>query len=174
MEPTELKLVLVGDEHQFDPKPCQSLMDDKLEWEFARCDPQQSPEHLEVRLKGDMPLMAPQSISQNFIAYDVQGSSHGDHPVSLYQVGSYGSCLSAIRSRLICAMERDFSSRGAPKICAVKSFQEGTHVNQRVPETFVNSPLPIESFFCTFTHGIPNTQPQARSMRSNSISSMQE
>ena len=49
-----------------------------------------------------------------------------------------GSCLSAVRSKLICAMEGDFSSKRAPRMCAVKSFQEGTHVNQRVPDTFVN------------------------------------
>ena len=67
VEPTELKLVLVGDGGQFDPKPFQSLMEtyDMLEWDFACCEPQQNPEpHLEVRLKGDMPLMAPYSTSQ--------------------------------------------------------------------------------------------------------------
>ena len=146
MEPSEFKLVLVGDESQFDPKPSQSLMEtfDKLEWESAPCDPEQNPEpHLKIRLKGDIPLMAPRSTSQNSIAYDIKGS---DKFTQLYQVGSYGSCLSALRSRMICEMEGDFSSKGAPRMCVVKSFQSGSHVNQQVPDTFVNSPLPIESF----------------------------
>ena len=31
-------------------------------------------------------------------------------------------------------------------MCAVRSFQEDTHVNQLVPDAFVNLPFPIESF----------------------------
>ena len=43
---------------------------------------------------------------------------------------------------------------------AVKAFQPGTHVNQQVPDTFVNSPLRIESFLHIYA-----TRHQARSMR---------
>ena len=60
--------------------------------ESSHCDPQQNPElHLEIRLKGDMPLMAPHSASQNSLAYDIKGSdkfTHDDNPASLYQVRS--------------------------------------------------------------------------------------
>ena len=72
----EFKLVLRGDEGQFDPKPIPTLMEtyDKLECEFALCDPHYNTEpHLEIRLKGDVPLMAPHSTS---IASDVK--LHGD------------------------------------------------------------------------------------------------
>ena len=86
----------------------------RLSGSLHPCDPQQNPEpHMEIRLKGDMPLMALHSTSQNSIACDVKESNqltYSDSPVSLYQVGSYGSCLSALRSRMICAIEGDFSS----------------------------------------------------------------
>ena len=75
---------------------------------------------------------------------------------------------------MICAIEGDFASKGAPRLCAVKSFQMGSHVNQQVPDTFVKSSLPIESFLRFHTFGVPNTQLQAGGMRSNSTSSVQE
>ena len=95
-------------------------------------------------------MLQPYNTSQNPIASE--GSDRytaGDRPVTLYQVGSYGSCLSALRSRLVCAMEGEFVrfvSKGAVKMGAVKSFQGGNHINKKVPEFFAQSPLPLESF----------------------------
>ena len=41
----------------------------------------------------------------------------------------------------------DFVSTGAVKMGAVKSFQGGSHIiNRQVPETFAQSPLPLETF----------------------------
>ena len=115
---------------------------------YAPLDQHHNPEpYIEIRLKQDVPLLPAYSASQQPIAYDVKGSEkfiQGDRPVDLYQVGSYGSCLSALRSRLVCAMESDFSSKGAVKMGAVKSFQTGSHINKKVPA--YQSPLPIESF----------------------------
>ena len=88
--------------------------------------------------------------SQTQLAFDVKGSERcnesGDRPVDLYQVGSYGSRLSALRSRLTCSMEGVFTNKGAVKMGAVKSFQGGNHINKKVPAQFAQSPLPIESF----------------------------
>ena len=87
--------------------------------------------------------------SQTPLAYDVKGSerwTYGDRPVDLYQVGSYGSCLSGLRSRLLCALEGEFVSKGAVKMGAVKSFQGGNHINKKAPASFAQSPLPLESF----------------------------
>ena len=107
-------MILVGDEGQFDLKPFQTLQAqyDKVEWDYAPFDQHHNPEpYLEIRLKQDVPLLQPHSTSQQAIAYDVKGSekfTQGDRTVDLYQVGSYGSCLSALRSRLVCAMEGKF------------------------------------------------------------------
>ena len=43
-------------------------------------------------------------------------------------------------------MEGVFTSKGAVKMGAVKSFQGGNHVNKKVPAQFAQSPLPLESF----------------------------
>ena len=43
-------------------------------------------------------------------------------------------------------MEGDFQSKGAPRLCAVKAFQMGSHANFQVPDSFVTSPLLVESF----------------------------
>ena len=43
-------------------------------------------------------------------------------------------------------MEGDFSSKGAIKMGAVKSLQTGSHINKKVPASFAQSSLPIETF----------------------------
>ena len=94
-----------------------------------------------VCLKQDAPLLQSCNTSQTQLAFDVKGSERwtsGDRPVDLCQVGSYGSCLSALRSRLICSMEGVFTSKGAVEMGAVKSFQGGNHINKKVPITVAN------------------------------------
>ena len=121
-------------------------------WNHAPFDQHHNAEpYLEIRLKQAVPLLQPHSPSQQANAYDVKGSeklTQKDRPVDLYQVqlGSYGSCLSALRSRLVYAMEGQFSSKGAVKMGAVKLFKTGSLFNKKVPEPFAQSPLPIESF----------------------------
>ena len=151
---SELKVILIGYEHQdqVDLKPFQTLQSqyDKVEWDCEMLDPHHNPEpYIEIRLKQDVPLLQPYSTSPQSIAYDMKGSecyAAGDRPVDLSQVGSYGSCLSTLRSRLVCAMEGEFMGRGAVKMGAVKSFQGGSHINKKVPESFAQSPLPLETF----------------------------
>ena len=123
----DLKVILVVDETQLDVKPFQTLKEQyhQVEWDYKRLDQLHNPElYVEIRW------------------------TQGERPVYLYQVGTYGSCLSALRSRLTCAMEGMFTSKGAVKMGAVKSFQGGNHINKKVPVTvqFAQSPLPIESF----------------------------
>ena len=43
-------------------------------------------------------------------------------------------------------MEGVFTSKGAVKMGAVKSFQCGNHIHKKVPAQFAQSPLPLESF----------------------------
>ena len=122
-----------------------------MEWDDRPLDQLRNPEpYIEICLKQDAPLLQSYNKSQTQLACDVKGSERwtaaSDRPIDLYQVGSYGSCLSALHSRLVCAMEGDFVSKGAVKMGAVKSFQGGNHVNKKVPAQFAQSPLPIESF----------------------------
>ena len=81
------------------------------------------------------------------IASDVRGSqayTDGTEPASLCQMGSYVSALSALRSKMIVAMEGSFISKGAPRMGNVKHVQPGTDVNQQAPERLSGSPLPID------------------------------
>ena len=74
---SELKVILVGDEGQFDLKPFQTLQaqHDKVEWDYAPFDQHHNPEsYIEIRLKKDAPLIQPHIASQQAIAYDVKGS----------------------------------------------------------------------------------------------------
>ena len=148
----ELKVVLVGDETQLDVKPFQVPREHyhQVEWDYKKLDRLHNPEpYVEICLKQDVPLLQSYSPSQQSLAFDVKGSDRwtsGERPVDLYQVGSYGSCLSAVRSRLVCAMEGVFNSKGAIKMGAVKSFQGGNHISKKVPTQFAQSPLLMESF----------------------------
>ena len=151
VEMNELKVILVGDETQLDLKPFQTLREqyDQVEWDYKPLDQHHNPEpYIEIRLKQDAPLLQSYNASQIQLACDVKGSERwtsGDRPVDLYQAGSYSSCLSVLRSRLACAMEGDFVSKGAVKVGAVKSFQAGNHINKKVPAMFAQSALPLES-----------------------------
>ena len=92
--------------------------------------------YLEIELKGDNLLMHTWTHSQASIACDVKDSKRytdGTFLAALYQFGSFGSCLSALRSKMIWAMEGNFTSKGAPRMGEVKHFQPGTHVNSEVP-----------------------------------------
>ena len=115
----ELKMVLVGDETQLDVKPFQILREQyhQVEWDYKKLDQLHNPEpYVEIGLKQDAPLLQSYNTRQQQLAFDVKGSERwtsGERPVDLYQVGSYGSCLSALRSRLVCAMEGVFNSKGA-------------------------------------------------------------
>ena len=128
-------------------KPFQTLREqyDQVEWDYKALDQMHNPEpYIEIRLKQDAPLLQSYNTSQTQLACDVKGSDRwtaGDCPVDLCQVGSYGSCLSALRSRLVCAMEGDFVSKGAVKMGAVKSFQGGNHISKKVPGMFAQSTI---------------------------------
>ena len=102
VEVNEMKVILVGDETQVDLKPFQTLKEhyDQVEWDYKKLDQHHNPEpYIEIRLKQDAPLLQSYNTSQTPLAYDVKGSerwTYGDRPVDLYQVGSYGLCLSAV------------------------------------------------------------------------------
>ena len=78
------------------------------------------------------------STSQQAIAYDVKGSENftqGERSKGPLASGELQPLLlSTLRSRLVCAMEGDFSSKGAIKMGALKSFQTCSHINKKLPD----------------------------------------
>ena len=101
------------------------------------------------------------------IASDVKGSqayTDGSRPASLYQVGSYGSALSALQSKMIVAMEGNFISKGVRQEWEVSNFSSLAHMltNKRLNDS--GSPLPIETFLRihTCTLAIPKRDQSMR------------
>ena len=125
VEAKDFKLVILANREDIDPQPLRQIAQwhEGLEWEFKPTNPLHNPKPcLEIELKGDNLLMRPQTKSQASIAC-VKGSNRytdGSVPASLCQVGSYGSCLSALRSKMIC----DMVSYGR-KLHKQRSFKDG-------------------------------------------------
>ena len=138
VEAKDLKLVVVANEGDIDLKPIKQLRDsmEDVAWEFKPKDALHNPEpYLELQFQAENLLMHPHTCAQGMIASDVRGSNaymDACGPASLYQVGSYGSRLSALRSKVIVAMEGNFTSKDAPRMGEVKN--SGVHINQQVPE----------------------------------------
>ena len=80
---------------------------------------------------------------------DIKGSqSYTDpgQPASLWQAGSYGSALSTLRTKLLAAMEGNFTTKAAPRLQSVVQYQMGTHVNRMTPPGWTGSPIALEAF----------------------------
>ena len=148
----ELKAILVGDEHQVDLKPFQTFQTqyDQVEWGYKKLDQHHNPEpYIEIRLKQDVPLFQPCKTSQKPLVTDVKDSERytaGDRPADLYQLGTYGSCLSSLRSRLAWSMQGNFISKDSSRLHMARVFNGGTHGPAVYPEFFAQSPLLIETF----------------------------
>ena len=118
--------MVVANESDLDLKPSKRTQHqyEGLAWDFKPLNPLHNQEpYIEIQLQSETLLMNPQSGSQASNACNVKGSSRytdGQFPASLCQVGSYGSCLSALRSKMNFAMEGSFTSKelqGGVKTC---------------------------------------------------------
>ena len=58
----------------------------------------------------------------------------------------YGSALSTLRTKLLAAMEGQFTTKAAPRLSAVVQFQLGTHPNRMTPNGWIGSLLALEAF----------------------------
>ena len=150
----DLKVILVGDETQLDVKPFQILKDQyhQVEWDYKKLDQLHNPEpYVEICLKQDALLLQSYNTSQTQLAFDVKGQNVG------HQVIVQLSCISLahmahVSARcvpdlfvLIQVIQGVFTSKGAIKMGAVKSFQGGNHISKKVPAQFAQSPLPASS-----------------------------
>ena len=55
----------------------------------------------------------------------------------LWQAGSYGSALSTLRTKLVAAMEGQFTTKAAPRLTSVVQYQVGTHENRMAPSDWI-------------------------------------
>ena len=139
----DFKLVIVANREEIDAQPLRQIAQwcEGLERGFEPMNPLHNPEpYLEIELMGDNLLMHPQTRSQAATACDVKGRA------TATPMGSSSLIVpSRIRGKMICVMEGNFMSKGAPRMGEVKHFQPGTHINQQVPERLGGSPLPLET-----------------------------
>ena len=105
--------------------------------------------HLEIRRKKDTPFFQPFQLDCKPRPSDVQLAERwidGESPVDLYQVGTFGACLSSLRSRTIWPTLGNFIAKGAPRYWQASFFNGGTHLSVTYPDEWAQSPLPIETF----------------------------
>ena len=146
------EVILVGDEAQLDLKPFQTLREqyDQVEWDYKQFDQHHNPEpYIEICLKQNAALLQSYNTSQTQLACNVKGAERwtdGECPVDLYQVGTFGSCLSSLRSRIVWPTQGNFIAKGAPRYYQARLLNGGTHLTVIYPEEWAQSPLLIETF----------------------------
>ena len=116
--------------------------------------------YFKISLAKEQLLMPPINVTSDCVPKDIKGSgayTEPGQPAALWQAGSYGSALSTLRTKLLAAMEGQFTTKAAPRLSSVVQFQLGTHPNRMVPNGWIGSPLALEAFF-TFTPGMQSTR----------------
>ena len=109
---------------------------------------------MEIRLKQDIPFFQPFNTDHKPRPSDVKLAEHwtdGEFPVDLYQVGTFGSCLVSLCSRLVWPTQGNFIAKGAPRYHQARLFNGGAHLTVVYPEEWAQSPLLIETFLHTQT-----------------------
>ena len=105
--------------------------------------------YFEISLDNESLLMPPINTTSEMVPKDIKGSqsyTEPGQPAALWQAGSYGSALSTLRTKLLAAMEGNFTTKAAPRLTSVAQFQMGTHVNRMTPPGWTGSPIALEAF----------------------------
>ena len=105
--------------------------------------------YFEISLDNESLLMPPINTTSEMVPKDIKGSqsyTEPGQPAALWQAGSYGSALSTLRTKLLAAMEGNFTTKAAPRLISVAQFQMGTHVNRMTPPGWTGSPIALEAF----------------------------
>ena len=115
---------------------------------------------LEISLVNEKLLMTPINITSECVPKDIKGSgayTEPGQPAPLWQAGSYGSALSTLRTKLVAAMEGQFTTKAAPRLVSVVQYQVGTHPNRMAPNDWIGGRLLLK-LSCICTPGMPNIE----------------
>ena len=105
--------------------------------------------YFEISLASKKLLMTPITIMGDCALKDIKGRgayTEAGQPAPLWQAGSYGSALSTLRTKLVAAMEGQFTTKAAPRLSSVVQYRLGTHPNRMAPTDWIGSPLALEAF----------------------------
>ena len=152
-ERRDMRVTFVADHRQHDLSAWKelkySLMDEtKFVWQRPN-DLNHPRAYFEISLDNESLLMPPINTTSECVPKDIKGSqayTEPGQPASLWQAGSYGSALSTLRTKLLAAMEGNFTTKAAPRLNSVVQYQMGTHVNRMTPQGWTGSPIALEAF----------------------------
>ena len=149
----DMRVTFVADHRQQDLSAWKELKNNVMEgtkfvWQRPN-DLNHPRAYFEISLDNESLLMAPISTTSECVPKDIKGSqayTEPGQPASLWQSGSYGSALSALRTKLLAPMEGNFTTKAAPRLQSVVQYQMGTHVNRMTPSGWTGSPIALEAF----------------------------
>ena len=152
-ERRDMRVTFVADHRQHDLSAWKELKDTLIEdtkfvWQRPN-DLNHPRAYFEISLDNESLLMPPINTTSECVPKDIKGSqayTEPGQPASLWQAGSYGSALSTLRTKLLAAMEGNFTTKAAPRLNSVVQFQMGTHVNRMTPPGWTGSPIALEAF----------------------------
>ena len=152
-ERRDMRVTFVADHRQHDLSAWKELKNNLMEgtkfvWQRPN-DLNHPRPYFEISLDNEQLLMPPINTTSEMVPKDIKGSqayTEPGQPASLWQAGSYGSALSTLRTKLLAAMEGNFTTKAAPRLQSVVQFQMGTHVNRMTPPGWTGSPIALEAF----------------------------
>ena len=152
-ERREMKVTFVADHKQHDLSSWKLLKDEIMHdvrfiWQRPN-DLNHPRPYFVISLANEGLLMNPINTTNEMVPKDIKGSgayTDPGQPAALWRAGSYGSALSTLRTKLLAAMEGQFTTKAAPRLSSVVQFQLGTHPNRMAPPDWIGSPLALEAF----------------------------
>ena len=152
-ERRDMRVTFVADHKQHDLSSWKALKDEimhDVSFVWQRPNDLNHPRpYFVISLANDQLLMNPINTTTEMVPRDIKGSgayTDPGQPAALWQAGSYGSALSTLRTKLLAAMEGQFTTKAAPRLSSVVQFQLGTHPNRMAPNEWIGSPLALEAF----------------------------
>ena len=152
-ERRDMRVTFVADHKQHDLSSWKLLKDEIMHdvsfvWQRPSDLNHRRP-YFEISLAYEQLLKNPINVTSDCVPKDIKGSgayTDPGQPAPLWQAGSYGSALSTLRTKLLAAMEGQFTTQAAPRLSSVVQFQLGTHPNRMAPNGWIGSPLALEAF----------------------------
>ena len=175
----ELKVVLVGGETQLDVKPFQILKErhPQVGWTYKKTTqshpaPSATQPYVEIQRKGNDSFFQPMLTNWRSIPSDVRPARicmDGDRPVDLYQRGTFGFCLSAIRARALWPTQGIIVSPKALPAIINPVSSRGELTSVLIIQTNGPSLRFRLRLSCTLVHGIQDIPSFIGNMLSNSM-----
>ena len=152
-ERRDMKVTFVADHRHHDLSTWKVLKNEimpEVNFVWARPNELNHPRpYFEISLANERLLMTPITITGECVPKDIKGSgayTEPGQPAPLWQAGSYGSALSTLRTKLVAAMEGQFTTNAAPRLVSVIQYQLGTHPNRMAPNDWIGGPLALDAF----------------------------